>query len=97
MATVHIIAALINVHAFSAVVRLTLVARLAAAIVPPGHIYAQRIVVASMQSGRALVQVLFTGCANEAHAARADVWGDAFTPIQTSVLAYSCRKRIGTN
>lgn len=93
MATVHVVAALINVHAFSAVVRLTLVARLAAAIVPAGHIYAQRIVLASMQSGRALVQVLFTGSADEAHTARTDVRGDAFTAVQTSVFAHSCGTR----
>lgn len=88
MATVHIVIALVNVYALGAV---CLVARFAPAIVPAGHVDAQgRRVVTPMQSRRTLVQVLFAGRSDKAHATRTEIRRHALAPIQTSVLAHSC-------
>lgn len=92
VATVHVVLALVDVHALHVVGRLAAVARLAAAVVPAGHVYAQRVVVAPVQPRRALVQVLLAGRANEAHAARAHVRSHALAAVQASVFAHSWKE-----
>lgn len=90
VATVHIVIALVNVYAFRTVRLCALVARLAPAVVPARHIDTLRSrVPAPMQPRRTLVQVLFAGRPNEAHATRAEIWSHTLAAVETTVLTHS--------
>ena len=94
MATVHIVVALVDVYALGALHLGALVARLTPAVVPAGHVDAQRrLVVTPVQPGRALVQILLTGRPNESHTTRADIGRYALTPIQAAMFAHGCGAR----
>lgn len=90
MTTVHVVMAFVYVHALGPQLLLAAVPRLATAVVPAGHVDALRgAIVTPVQTRRALVQVLFTSCSNEAHEAVAGVGRHAPPTIQTSVFAHS--------
>lgn len=94
--TVHLVITLVYIHALFLVVRrlIPLVAWLALAIIPAGHINALGgVLVTSVQSGCALVQILFTGRAYETHTTRTEVGGHALAAVQTAMLTHSWRRR----
>lgn len=96
MTAVHIVVALVYVHALGTMRFLALVAGLTPAVVPAGHVDAlRRRIMASMQPRRTLVQILLAGCPDKTHHARAQIGCYALASIQAPVLAHSCKRAIG--
>lgn len=88
----RLVVALVDIEtlrALSAVVKSASIARLAATVVPTGHVETGRRLVTSMKIARTLVQIELAAVTNVTASAGTSSWRDALAAILTGLIANS--------